>query len=132
MVKESYIILNNPLIQKNSPGLGISIKKLLIDPIAEGLYKDFQTIILSMISSNTLDKEFKDLSKAEKSFWYNYAAEIPNKFRYLNLFIRPFEDFCRTCIITDNEIQYLFISTRQVLQRDDSDGIAVKSTGTNK
>ena len=34
-------------------------------------------------------------------------SEIPDKFRALNLFIRPFEDFCRTCIITDNEIATL-------------------------
>ena len=32
---------------------------------------------------------------------------IPEKFRTQNLFIRPYKDFCRTCIITDSEITKL-------------------------
>lgn len=79
-------------------------KKLFINPIAEGLYNDIRQLDNLNTSSDTLNKEFKNLTKAEKSFWYDYAAEIPDKFRALSLFVRPFEDFCRTCIITDKEI----------------------------
>ncbi len=52
-------------------------------------------------------EEFKNLAESEKSFWYDIAARIPEKLKKLNLFIRPFEDFCRTCIITDKEIASL-------------------------
>ena len=34
-------------------------------------------------------------------------GNTPHKFRTLNLFIHHFEDFCRTCIITDNEVSAL-------------------------
>ena len=82
-------------------------KKYFNNRIAEGLYKDIRQLTNLITPSYTLNKEYKNLTKVEKSFWYDYAAEIPNKFRALNLFIRPFEDFCRTCIITDNEIASL-------------------------
>lgn len=97
---------DNQLIQDLSINRN-KFKKLFINPIAEGLYKDIQQFNNLITSSDTLNKEFKNLTKAEKSFWFDYAAEIPKKFRTLNLFIRPFEDFCRTCIITDNEIATL-------------------------
>jgi serine phosphatase RsbU (regulator of sigma subunit) len=78
-------------------------KKFFINRIAEGLYNDIGQINDPVRPSDDHYQEFKDLSKTEKSFWYDYAGEIPNKFIALNLFIRPFEDFCRTCIITDKE-----------------------------
>jgi serine phosphatase RsbU (regulator of sigma subunit) len=104
----SKVIYNkgNQLIHDISPGRN-KYEKIFINPIAEGLYLDIRQLTNPNTSSETLHKEFKNLTKAEKSFWYNYAAEIPNKLRALNLFIRPFDDFCRTCIITDNEITTL-------------------------
>ena len=54
-----------------------------------------------------LSEDFNNLPESEKSFWFDYASGIPDKLKRLNLFIRPFEDFCRTCIITDNEITSL-------------------------
>ena len=84
-------------------------KKFFINQLAEALYN-------SILQSNKLNKEFKNLTKTEKSFWYQYAEAIPDKFRTLNLFIRPFEDFCRTCIITDNEISALSQSDHEFLQ----------------
>jgi len=74
--------------------------QLFTRPIAEGLYKD-------MLRIYNLNNNFNDLTKAEKSVWYDFASEVPNKLKELNLFIRPYEDFCRTCIITDNEISIL-------------------------
>ncbi len=81
--------------------------KSFIKPVGEGLYIDIHQSGSLNIYSDTQDIDFKILTKAEKSFWHNYAAEIPKKLGELNLFVRPFEDFCRTCIITDSEITIL-------------------------
>jgi len=72
--------------------------------IAEGLYEDM--LLTGNLSSglSTQKKEFNELPGNEKSFWYDYAEKIPGKFLSSNLYVRPFEDFCRTCIITDQEI----------------------------
>jgi serine phosphatase RsbU (regulator of sigma subunit) len=84
----------------------IKHNKLYINQIAEGLFKDMQQVI-HPVSSKTIKKEFKNLTKAEKSFWTGFASEIPDKLSTLHLFIRQYEDFCRTCIITDVEIAKL-------------------------
>lgn len=55
-------------------------RKLFVYPVAESLYQDFQKSISSIPSSGPLNKEFKNLTKTEKSFWYNYVTEIPYKF----------------------------------------------------
>ena len=68
-------------------------KKFFITPIAEGLY--------NAVRQSGSIIPFKNLTKTEKSFWYSYAAEIPEKFFAMNLTVRPFENFCRTCIITE-------------------------------
>jgi serine phosphatase RsbU (regulator of sigma subunit) len=102
-------VKNNPdnqFIHNKSRGR-IKYSKIFINQIAEGLYIDIHQLLNTASSSEIPDKEFKNLTKAEKSFWYGYAAEIPDKFKALNLLVRPFEDFCRTCIITDNEIATL-------------------------
>lgn len=74
-------------------------------PVAENLYQD----IVKNFSSDNLDRteEFKNLTASEKKFWYGFTAGIPEKYKTLNLFIRPFQDFCRTPIITDKEIESL-------------------------
>lgn len=82
-------------------------RKLFVYPIAESLYQDIQKSVSQIPFSGLVNKEFKNLTKTEKSFWYDYVTEIPDKFRSLGLFIRHFEDFCRTCIITDNEVKAL-------------------------
>jgi serine phosphatase RsbU (regulator of sigma subunit) len=129
----SKIIYNNDnqLIQSKSRGYR-KYKKLLTDPIAEGLYKDFQQLINPVTLSNAPDKEFKDLTKAEKNFWYDYAEEVPDKFRALNLFIRPFKGFYRTCLITDNEIGTLVQMDLDKYCRElTSKDLTSKSTRTN-
>jgi serine phosphatase RsbU (regulator of sigma subunit) len=105
---------DNLLIQDTFPDKEM-YKKLFLYPIAENLYKDIQKSDLLILLPDTLDKEFKYLTKTEKSFWHDYAAEIAEKFRNINLFIHPFEDFCRTCIITDNEIAALAKMDHDVL-----------------
>jgi serine phosphatase RsbU (regulator of sigma subunit) len=81
--------------------------KLFVNPLAENLYQDFMKSGNVIQFSERFDKEFKNLTIDEQSFWFDLAAEIPGKFRTLNLFIRHFEDFCRTCIITDTEVKVL-------------------------
>jgi serine phosphatase RsbU (regulator of sigma subunit) len=85
----------------------VTYKKLFIDSIAESLYEDMRRARQLITSPFTFNKEFSKLTKDEKSVWYNYASEIPEKLKALNLLIHPFKDFCRTCIITDNEIERL-------------------------
>lgn len=69
-------------------------KQLFIIPVAEGLY----------YSSRNPTIPFSQLGKEEQSFWYRYARDVPAKYRTANLSIFPYDDFCRTCLITDDEI----------------------------
>jgi len=85
----------------------INYKKLFVNKIAEGLYNDMELEWNPVTNIQTLKREFKDLPEDEKSFWVSYTNNIPAKFLTLNLFVSPFEDFCRTCIITDLEIAAL-------------------------
>jgi serine phosphatase RsbU (regulator of sigma subunit) len=104
----SKVIYNtkNQLVHDVSPDQD-KYKKFFVKPIAEGLYKDMQQLNKLNNFPPALTKDFKYLTKDEKSFWYDFAAEIPKKFTELNLFVRSFESFCRTCIITDNEVTAL-------------------------
>lgn len=45
-----------------------------------------------------------DHAMPEKGFWQVYAEGIPSKYNSLGLIIKPFGEFCRTCIITEEEI----------------------------
>jgi len=82
-------------------------KKFFVYPIAENLYSSIKKSDFSVQSSDNIKENFKKLSETEKSFWYDYASQIPDKLKTHNLFIHLFEGFCRTCIITDKEISTL-------------------------
>ena len=82
-------------------------KKFFVYPIAENLYSRIKKSDFSILSSDNIKENFKKLSETEKSFWFDYTSQIPDKLKTLNLFIHPFEGFCRTCIITDKEISTL-------------------------
>ena len=56
--------------------------------IAEGLYTNIRYLSKITDFSDGWSEDFKNLDKAEKSFWYDYASGIPEKFKKLNLFIR--------------------------------------------
>jgi len=90
-------------------------KNRFINPVAEYLFRDMQRFSFSDDYPSAKVKNFSSLVKAEKSFWYNAAAAIPEKLRTLNLFIRPVEDFCRTCIITDKEVASLARKDQEIL-----------------
>ena len=105
---------DNKLIQDLFPDK-TDFKKRFINPVAEYLFSDLQKTGSSDIYSSLIVKAFSNLTNTEKSFWYDCAASIPHKFRTLNLFLRPFEDFCRTCIITDNEVTSLGLMDQEIL-----------------
>ena len=90
-------------------------RKHFIIPVAENLYMDIQKLAAPKPVKFSIPV-FKDLSKSEKSLWYNYAYRIPEKFTALNISLRRFKDFCRTCIITDNEISSLAQMDQDFLQ----------------
>jgi len=97
---------NDLLLQEVSSDRG-KYKKILINPFSESLYYNVKKSGLLSKYSDNISKEFKNLTEAEKSFWYEYVGGIPDKFKTLDLFIRPFKDFSRTCIITDKEVSVL-------------------------
>ena len=82
-------------------------KKIYVDQIAKSLYEDMRRARMLITTPFTFNNEFEGLSEEEKTVWFEYASEIPAKLKSLNLFIRPFRDFCRTCIITDTDIEKL-------------------------
>jgi len=82
-------------------------KDLFINKIAEYLYADMRRARVLITAPFTFNKVFSRLPEKEKKVWYNYAESIPEKLRSLNLFIRPFKEYCTTCIITDEEIEKL-------------------------
>jgi serine phosphatase RsbU (regulator of sigma subunit) len=89
---------DNLLIQKISSNWP-EYKENFIKQVAGYLYNDIQRTQHLFKSPYTFKKEFGKLSDEEKSDWYAFASEIPGKLRSLNLFIRQYRDFCRTCLI---------------------------------
>ena len=76
-------------------------KEIFIEKMAGYLYEDIRR------SGVFVTSPFNSLAEDEKSIWFDYVSELPGKLKSLNLFIRPYKDFYRTCIITDNEIEKL-------------------------
>jgi serine phosphatase RsbU (regulator of sigma subunit) len=85
-------------------------RKYRAKEVAKSLYSDFKRISRLSASASPLFREFADRGKTDKQFWIDYAGGIPEKFMTLGLFLRPFRDFCRTCIITGEEIDALALA----------------------
>ena len=81
--------------------------KHLTYPVARDLRNDYNRINALQGQASQLYNKFEKRTGIDKQFWIDYVTGIPEKFRSLNLFLRPFSDFCRTCIITDDEIDTL-------------------------
>ena len=75
--------------------------------LAEYLHDDMRRARLQMTAPFSAAQEFHQLPEIEKQIWYNYVTTIPIKLKSLNLFIRPYREYCRTCIITEDEISRL-------------------------
>lgn len=82
-------------------------KIIFLDKIARYLYDHMTRTKILPGSPLPFSKDFSKLTRDETMAWFNYASEIPVKLKLLNLFIRPYKDFCGTCIITDEEIEEL-------------------------
>jgi len=82
-------------------------RKIFIDKIAGYLYEDMRRARVLITAPFTFNKVFDRLTRDEKAIWHEYASAIPEKLKSLHLFIRPWKDFCRTCILTDEEIEKL-------------------------
>jgi serine phosphatase RsbU (regulator of sigma subunit) len=80
-------------------------KNTLINTVAGFIYKELQLEKNTIDSPYSLKKEFAKLSGQEKSDWYDIADEIPVKLSLLNLNIRPYSNFCRTCLISFKDIK---------------------------
>ncbi len=75
-----------------------------VKAVANSLADDFRRISRLSGSASSLLQKFAYSGKKDKQFWIDYAAGIPEKFVAPGLLLRPFRDFCRTCIITEDEI----------------------------
>ncbi len=85
-------------------------KKVFIDQIAENIFNDIQRTKHLFKSTHTFKKEFSKISDEERLFWFKYASGIPSKLKLLNLRIRRYKDFCRTCLIPYSDIEKLAIA----------------------
>jgi len=85
-------------------------RKIFIYNIARYLYTDMQRTKHLFTSPVSFSKDFTRLSGEEKLIWYNFASDIPVKLRSLNLRIRPFRDFCRTCLIPYADLESMALS----------------------
>src|SRR4030042_2259602 len=74
---------------------------------AGSLYKDMGKMSELFVSPYSFGKEFNMLTEDERMAWYDFAADIPYKLASIHVLIRPFKDFCRTCIITEGEVENL-------------------------
>jgi X-X-X-Leu-X-X-Gly heptad repeat protein len=79
----------------------------LAEPVAQTLCDDLRKIFRLPPSGRLSLKKFPDLGEDEKQFWVDYASAIPEKYGSIGLFLRPCREYCRTCIITVNEIETL-------------------------
>lgn len=79
---------------------------VFVKPLAGFLYQEIWNSNRSL-ATNTSGKEFKTLSQTEKNIWYRYVTHVPGKYKAMHLYLLPFDDFCRTCIITEDEVSNL-------------------------
>ena len=75
--------------------------------LPEFFYSGIQRTKHLFTSKFTFKKEFNRLSEEEKSVWYGFVDEIPGKLISINLRIRRYKDFCRTCLIPYNDLENL-------------------------
>jgi serine phosphatase RsbU (regulator of sigma subunit) len=79
--------------------------KVSLETLAEYFYTDIRRVQDLFNSPFPLNKDFRKLSKDEKQDWHVFVSRIPGKLKSLNLLIRNYKDFCRTCLIPYNEIE---------------------------
>lgn len=80
-------------------------RTIFIEQTAENLYKDIGRTQDLFTSPVNPDRGFSSLTKEEKSPWYDFTSAIPSKLRSLGLFLRPYKEFCRTCLIPYDNLE---------------------------
>jgi serine phosphatase RsbU (regulator of sigma subunit) len=123
MAKSKYGMDDHP-VQDMNPGKP-EHNRTIIKPLAINLYNDIWKSVHSINPVQTENKNYKVPGKNEKSLWHEYASGIEDKYKSLNLLIRPFEDFCRTCIITEKEIIALSKKDQHFFQSHKFDQISI-------
>jgi serine phosphatase RsbU (regulator of sigma subunit) len=102
---------------------GSQIRKwsvVLMDPDSADLKNDFTKDLADLFYSEIQRtqhlfeppvrlsaKEFGKLPEDEKELWYSFTDEIPGKLISINLKIRRFKEFCRTCLIPYSDLEHL-------------------------
>lgn len=81
--------------------------KQLAGPVADSLQRNFRRITRLSGERTPLKKALKSLPEPAERFWLRYSEGIPVKYSALGLLLQPYEHFCRTCIITEEEIDSL-------------------------
>lgn len=75
--------------------------------VAQSLRDDYRRISRLAAAGSAHHRKSAGPWKPDRQFWIDYAAEIPQKLLALGLHLRLYRDFCRTCIITEEEITSL-------------------------
>jgi serine phosphatase RsbU (regulator of sigma subunit) len=84
-----------------------SFRDIFIIPVAENLFDSFHNWYTRIEDNEDPPRKLKYPGKSGIEIWYNYVAEIPRKYKSLDLIIRSYADFCPTCLITDKEVSIL-------------------------
>ena len=80
-------------------------RTIFIEQTAENIYNDILRTQHLFTSPVNLYRDFNSLTKEEKSPWHDFTSAIPMKLRSLGLFIRPYKEFCRTCLIPHDNLE---------------------------
>ena len=75
-----------------------------VKPVAEGLAREVRKGASQPPGSSPEVKKSHSPTDNERKFWHQYAYSVQDKLKPLNLYLRLYQGFCRTCIITENEI----------------------------
>jgi len=89
---------------ENEPG---KLVELLVNRNADFLLTEMGKREWQLFSQYSIPGVTGDVNEDEKELWLTLAASIPSKLASLGLLVRPFKEYCRTCIITDEEVERL-------------------------
>ncbi|MBP1665344.1 MAG: rsbU 6 [Bacteroidetes bacterium] len=80
-------------------------RTIFIEQTAEHFYEDIRRTLHLFTSPVALDRDFNRLTEEQKSPWYYFASAVPSKLKSLKLLIRPYKEFCRTCLIPYDNLE---------------------------
>jgi serine phosphatase RsbU (regulator of sigma subunit) len=92
-------------------------RKILTLDISKNLYECLKQLNHLFHSPFDLTEDFSKLPRSERKVWEDYASEIPWKLKSLNLLIKPYSSFCKTCLLTHEDIEKLAAHDYQNIRR---------------